>query len=66
MLRCSKIDQTEWPGSGVIRPLPRPMLDEQNFNLSVFHPVGDDVGCAGNHQLTGTFDLTNTPDEWVG
>lgn len=54
-----------WRGLGFIGPFPRAVLDKQNLDLSVLHPVGDDIGCAGNHEFARAGDLANASDEGI-
>lgn len=50
----------------LVRPLPRAMLDEEDLDLGVRHPVGDDVRRARDDQFARTLDLSGAANEGIG
>lgn len=53
-------------GSSLIGPLARAVLHEEDLDLGIRHPIGDDIGRARDDEFAGTADFAATTNEGIG
>lgn len=53
-------------GSGLIGPLARAVLHEEDLDLGIRYPIGDDIGRARDDEFASAADFAATTNEGIG